>query len=101
MSPNAMKAFAAFLSWAIMFTLIAIVIGGIVLIFEAAVTVQIGFVSTGFAEWFLGMFSLSIGLGLLAIGMIVTMSFLLATTIAILIKNGQQFILNLITKIEE
>jgi hypothetical protein len=101
MSPNAMKAFATFLSWAIMFTLIAIVIGGIVLIFESAVTVQVGFVTTGFAEWFLGMFSLSIGLGLLVIGMLVTMCFLLATTIAILIKNGQEFILNIITQMEE
>ncbi|MFX0135611.1 MAG: hypothetical protein ACFFDN_18340, partial [Candidatus Hodarchaeota archaeon] len=72
-----------------------------ILVFEAAVKVQYGFVTTGFAEWFAGMFSVSIGLGLLVIGIIITMSFSLAITIAVLIKNGQEFILNIITKMEE
>ncbi|MFX1452504.1 MAG: hypothetical protein ACFFCM_16830 [Promethearchaeota archaeon] len=101
MSPNVMKAFATFLSWAIMITLIAIFVGGIILLFEAAVTVRVGFITTGFGEWFSGIFSLSFGLGLLIIGIIITGSFLMAILIAILMKNGQEFLLNIISKLEE
>ncbi len=96
-----MKFFTTILSWAIMLTLIAIVVGSIVYVFESAISAQSGFAYSGIVQWFFSLFTLSNGLGILSIGLIVTGSFLLATIFVILLKNGQKFLLKIITQIEE
>ncbi|MHA1376754.1 MAG: hypothetical protein ACTSRG_00045 [Candidatus Helarchaeota archaeon] len=101
MSPSVKEAFATILSWLIMIALIIMIIGLILYIFDSVITVRTMFVTSGFSEWFTSMFSVSIGLGLLTIGLIVSGSFLLATIFVLLLKNGQKLLLKLITEFED
>lgn len=101
MSSNFLKIFATFLSWAIMLTIVAILVGTILYIIESVRFAQTGLTTSEFVKLISDLFSISNGLGVLTIGIIITASFSMVTIFIVLLKSGQKFLLKIITQVEE